>query len=214
MECAFRNLRVDPSAYPLLCLKWNDVTYVDVSVVFGIKIGAVACQMCMDVIMHTLHKQGAWIMNYLDDYIGVANEFKAESQIQSLMNILQQVGLPVNPTKVEPPSSVITCLGIQINAREGVISIPPQKLKEIQEICKSWHTKKFANKKQLQRFVGKLLYMHKCIKPARLFVNRILAVLCNAPCTGSFKLPDMFFKDINWFNLFLEDFNGIRKIQA
>ena len=57
-------------------------------------------------------------MNYLDDYIGVANEFKAESQFQSLMNILQQVGLPVNPTKVEPPSSVITCLGIQINARE------------------------------------------------------------------------------------------------
>ena len=170
--------------------------------------------MCTDVITHTLRKQGVWVMNYLDDYIGVANEFKADSQIQSLMNILQQVGLPVNPTKVEPPSSVINCLGIQINAREGVISIPPLKLKEIQEICKSWHTKKIAQKKQLQRLVGKLLYIHKCIKPARLFVNRILAVPRNAPCTGSFKLPDEFLKDINWLNLFLEDFNGIKKIQT
>ena len=80
LERAFRNLRVDPSVYSLLCLNWNDVTYVDVSVAFGIKIGAVACQMCMDIITHTLCQQGAWVMNYLNDYIRVANEFKVESQ--------------------------------------------------------------------------------------------------------------------------------------
>ena len=43
LERPFRNLRVDPSAYPLLCLKWNDVTYMDVNIAFGIKIGAAAC---------------------------------------------------------------------------------------------------------------------------------------------------------------------------
>ena len=40
--------------------------------------------MCTDVITHILRQQGAWVMNFLDDYIGVANEFKAESQFQSL----------------------------------------------------------------------------------------------------------------------------------
>ena len=50
LERAFRNLRINPIAYPLCCLKWNDVTYVDVSVAFGLKIGAAACQMCADVI--------------------------------------------------------------------------------------------------------------------------------------------------------------------
>ena len=59
LERAFRNLRVDPSAYALLCLNWNDVTYMDVSIAFGIKIGAAACQMCTDVITHTLRQQGA-----------------------------------------------------------------------------------------------------------------------------------------------------------
>ena len=58
LERAFRNLRVDPSALPLLCLKWNNVTYVDVSIAFGIKIGAATCQMCTDVITHTLRQQG------------------------------------------------------------------------------------------------------------------------------------------------------------
>ena len=30
LEQAFRNLRVDPYDYPLLGLKWYDVTYIDV----------------------------------------------------------------------------------------------------------------------------------------------------------------------------------------
>ena len=55
LERTFRNLRIDPLAYPLCCLQWNDVTYVDVSVAFGLKIGAAACQMCTDVITPARH---------------------------------------------------------------------------------------------------------------------------------------------------------------
>ena len=212
LERAFRNLRIDPLAYPLCGLTWNDVTYVDVSVAFGLKIGAAACQMCTDVITFKLRQQGAWVMNYLDDYVGVANKEKADSQFQSLLNILQQVGLPVNEKKLEPPSSVITCLGIEIDAKNGKITIPNNKLQEIQQICKIWSTKKMATKKQLQSLIGKLLYIHKCVHPARSFVNRMLAVLRNAPVSGFFVLPGMFYKDIAWFNKFLADFNGIVKI--
>ena len=67
LERAFRNLRIDPTTYPLCCLKWNDVIYVDVSVAFGLKIGAAAFQMCTDIITYKLCQQGAWVMNYLDD---------------------------------------------------------------------------------------------------------------------------------------------------
>ena len=85
-------------------------------------------------------------MNYLDDYIGVASKHKAESQFQSLLNILQQVGLPVNKNKVEPPNSIITCLGIEIDAREGKITIPRTKLQDIQQMCKIWSNKKWLQK--------------------------------------------------------------------
>ena len=53
LERAFRNL-VDPSAYSLLCLNWNDVTYVDDSIAFGLKIGVAACQMCTNYISREL----------------------------------------------------------------------------------------------------------------------------------------------------------------
>ena len=64
-----------------------------------------------------------------------------------------------------------------------------------------------ASKNQLQKLVGKLIYIHRCFQPSRLFLNRILAVLRGTPASGV-KLPDMFFKDIAWFNNFLEIFNG------
>ena len=88
LERAYRNLRIDPLAYPLFGFKKGDVTYVDVSVAFGLKIRAAACQMCTDVIAHALRKQGAWITNYLDDYIGVATVDKAQSHYNALLNLL------------------------------------------------------------------------------------------------------------------------------
>ena len=103
-------------------------------------------------------------MNYLEDYIGVANEFNTDSQFQTLLNNLQQVDLSVNASKIEAPKSIIACLGIQIDAKEEKISIPDKKLKEIKQICRYWRGKKFASKKQFQKLLGNLPYMPKCIK--------------------------------------------------
>ena len=72
LERAFHNLGVYPYDYPLLGLKWCDVTYVDVGVAFGLKMGAAMCQMCTDAITLTLRKCNVWLINYLDDYIGVS----------------------------------------------------------------------------------------------------------------------------------------------
>ena len=72
LEQTFWNLRVDPYDYPLLGLKWCDVMYIHLGIPFGQKMGAAMCRMCTDAIMLTLHKCNVWLINYLDDYIGVA----------------------------------------------------------------------------------------------------------------------------------------------
>ena len=69
-----------------------------------------------------------------------------------------------------------------------------------------------ATRNQLQKLVGNLLYLHKYIPPARLFTNRILFVLRNAPMSGTVKLNAAFYKDIAWFCEFLVEFNGMVKI--
>ena len=167
LQRAFRNLRIDPLDYPLLGLKWQENTYIDVALAFGFKNGAAACQLCTDVITNTLRHQKIWLMNYLDDYIGIAQPHQAEGHFQSLLNILDQVGLPVNNNKVEPPSSIITCLGIQINAKTGTLSVPDKKLNEIKNLTSQWLIKKIATRKQLQSYIGKLIAIHRCVKPSR-----------------------------------------------
>ena len=212
LERAFRNLKVDPLYYPLLGLCWRNDTFIDISVPFGFKFGAAACQMCTDLVMFTLRKRGSWLINYLDDYVGVAPPAIANSHFQALLNTLQFVGLPINMKKVEQPSDQITCLGIQINARTGVLKIPDDKMQEVVTLCRKWAVQTHATKNQLQKLTGKLLYVHRCAKPARIFINRILTVLRNAPQKGTIQLPSAFFRDINWCNRFLQSFNGTVEI--
>ena len=49
-------------------------------------------------------------------------------------------------------------------------------------------------------------------KTARLFLNRTLATLRKTPLSGHIQLPTDFYKDINWFNLFLDTFNNLVEI--
>ena len=43
--------------------------------------------------------------------------------------------------------------------------------------CHEWHIKRFCSKRQLQSLLGSLLYICKCVKPARVFLNCMLTRL-------------------------------------
>ena len=85
---------------------------------------------------------------------------------------------------------------------------PSRKMAKIRHLIKNWLCKTTATRHQLQKLVGNLLYIHRCIKPAHLFTIRILKTLKNAPRYGNIAVSLEFFRDINWFNVFLDKFNG------
>ena len=51
--------------------------------------------------------------------------------------------------------------------------------------------------------------MHKCVKPARLFINRMLTFLRKNAHSNKITLDREIFQDLNWFLTFLPQFNGI-----
>ena len=168
----------------------------------GFRQGASSCQLSTDAIIYLMASQRHWIMAYLDDLIGAASPGRANDAFVTLINLLQHLGLQINSKKIEAPSSEITCLGILINAKSGTLSISADKLQKIKEMCLHWLGKTQATKKQIQKLLGHLLYIHKCIPPARLFTNRILQTLRATPRVGYVKLSPSFHKDINWFCVF------------
>ena len=212
LKRAYRNLRTDPRDFTVLGLSWRGAQYIDVSVPFGLKTGACACQLVTDSVTHLLAQTNYWTCAYLDDIIGVSHPNAANSAFLSLKNLITSLGLPINPDKVSPPTHELTCLGIHINARTKTLTIPEAKMSEVKQLCDLWSTRTHASRKDLQKLIGHLLYLHRCIEPSRLFVNRILQVLRNCPPGGKTQLKDAFFRDIQWFRTFMHNFNGITKI--
>ena len=93
------------------------------------------------------------------------------------------------------PSTSLVCLGILINTETRTMSVPPVKLDSIIDMCSQWQNKKFCSKRQLQSLLGSLLYVSKCVKPARTFLNRMLMLLRENFEKDTIFLNKEFFKD-------------------
>ena len=117
--------------------------------------------------------------------------------------------MPINQDKLTPPTKCLTrVLGIEIDIQGNTLRIDPNKLAQIHEECLAVRGKKFLSKKAYQSLLGKLLYIQKCVKPSRIFVNRILALFrtCRGP---RIALTHDFYQDLDWFVRFLPHFNGV-----
>ena len=75
--------------------------------------------------------------------------------------------------KLVPPSTAVTCLGILVDS----VSTPRDKLAEIIQLCGNWDTKTYCGKRDLQYLFESLLYVSKCVKDSRFFLNRMLKLL-------------------------------------
>ena len=162
LKRAYRNLRTDPRDFTVLSLLWKGQCYVDVSVAFGIKTGVSAFQMVTDCITHLMASQDHWTCAYLDDILGVATPAKAQHVFTSLNNLIYTLGLPINQKKVVAKTHEMTCLGININARTGILTIPQEKVQQIKHLCNQWASKAHATRRSIQRLLGHLLYIHMC----------------------------------------------------
>ena len=67
--------------------------------------------------------------------------------------------------KLQPPDTEVICLGILLNPKTRIISIPPPNLQETVDLCEAWHKKSSCIKTELQSLLGYFLYITKCVKP-------------------------------------------------
>ena len=82
------------------------------------------------------------------------------------------------------------------------ISIPDNKLQEKCRTCSAWSNKTIVTKNELQSLLGLLLYITKCVRPARYFLNRMLQLLRDSHNDQNIYLTAEFFKDLKWFQVF------------
>ena len=130
---------------------------------------------------------------------------KIDQNYVRLQELLAELGLTV--------STQVVCLGILVDTVHCTVTIPPEKLHSIKQLCHSWSRKSTCTKTELQSLLGSLLYVAKCIKYARVFLNRMLNLLRSNYNVKKIVINDDFKRDFNWFNSFLPVFNSVSFFQ-
>ena len=207
---AYRQLPLDPCDWPLVGLKTQEGFFTDLSLPFGLRWAAMACQRTMDVVAHLSSKQGATVIVYIDDLAGAAStQQEAHRQFDVLRQVIEHLGLQEAKHKASPPSQSMVWLGLLFDTINMTVSIPQGKLDDITATLQDWQQRATAHKTQLQSLLGSLFHIAQCVPPARLFLNRMLATLRECPQVGRVVLGDDFRKDMAWFQKYMAVTNGV-----
>ena len=198
---AFRHVPIDPGDLDFLGLHWKDYFIVR-SLPFGFKHGSSIFQRILDVVRFIMSQEGHGIWNYIDDFLCVSLPSKINATFDRLQELLQELGLTVSAKKLVAPSTQVTSLGIVVDTVALSMYIPAEKLAVIKSICSEWSSKQICTKKELQSLFDLLLYVAKCIKYARYFLNRMLMLLSENTHCSRIRLTEDLKKTLGGLMLF------------
>ena len=104
----------------------------------GLRSAAMACQHSTSAVAWIASQQGHLVFNYLDDFIGVSPALTANTDFQVLSDLLSSLGLQESSAKSCLPSTVMTCLGVELNTDALTLSVSPDRLSKIERLLERW----------------------------------------------------------------------------
>ena len=209
---AYKNFKADVLDWPLLNIAWRGKYFCDVTMPFGARASSSCMQRVAEKIMSILKDKDVNGFMYLDDIVLISpSREKAERDFQCARDLLAELGLPEAKKKAQTPATSVTWLGIIISAKDMTLTVPPRKLKDILKQVRHIAKKRSISKKQLQSLIGRLVHISKCIKPARLFISRLLEAL-RAMNKGYININSEMRADLGWFVEFASQWNGVAVI--
>ena len=206
---AYRNFHSDPLDWPLMGISFAGDLLIDTALPFGARNSSLFMQKIAEYLSRAMAAKGASVLIYLDDMVGVApNLDQAHSHYTQACELLGDLGLPLAVKKLAPPAKTIQWLGILFDADNRTLSIPGRKLEEITNTISQLYTRNAMSKREVQQLAGKINFVSRVCRPARLFMARILAYLRAHP-PGYTKVHTGAKADMRWFITFLAQYNGI-----
>ena len=152
-------MTIDRGDIDLLEIRYKDYHF-NGSLPFGLGYGSVLFMHCSDVICFIMKRHGFEnFCNYIDELIFVClleDIYKSFEFLQHLIQVLD-LGLEISQSKLIPPATAAICLGILLDITDTTISIPYEELSRIKEMWKSWCSKMYCSKQDLQTLLVSLL---------------------------------------------------------
>lgn len=208
LERAYRNFKTDPYDWPLTCIRYNDQYFVDTALPFGSRASSLYVQRVAEFIQRILRQKGIYMSMYLDDGLIITDDGQDhQAVLRTVIGVLRALGLPLSYDKIQMPSKRCVFLGIDIDVQKRQMTIPRAKLDAFREVLSEVEGKQTITRAQLQSLIGSVNHISKCVRGARLFMNRFLAALRQAE-SKIIRVDREIKADIAWFKQYMISFNG------
>ena len=214
---AYRSVPVHPANHQALGLKWKfkgcaKYTYLmDTRLPFGGKSAPGIFHRLTQAVRRMMARRGfTMVVVYLDDFLVIG---KSHSECQTAYNVLCELlvslGFQLSSSKVVPPCQCLTFLGVQFDTICLSLSLPVKKLTDLRAVITTFLQRTRASKRQLQQLAGRLNWACKVVYGGRTFLRRVLDLMNTMPHSASkCRLTLAFHRDMEWWNNFLDTFNG------
>ena len=200
LQRAYRQLRIDPLDYPLLAIRHNNMTYIDVCPSFGCRCSGGFQQRVSNAVVYLMSQKHHTSVAYVDDFAGVAPSFQEALQsFSDFEQLTEDLGLKLAAEKTTFPTTSLEFLGLWFDTQKLTITIPEARLEEVTTEAERWTNRSKASKQEVQSLAGKLNFIAMCVRPARKFMGRILAALRTADQNDTVEVSEDFKKDLIWF---------------
>ena len=156
------------------------------------------------------HGESFNIFNYSDDYAGIQRSLElATLSFNSLSVLLSELGLQESLEKAVLPSTTMIYLGVLFDTVKLEMRIDENKCLELKSELSKWSRKTVASKQELQSILGKLMWVSRCVKYSRAFINRIIFEIKKLTAQKQkITLSLDVKKDFLWWYTFMKCFNG------
>ena len=104
----------------------------------GCRSAPYCCQHTTNFIRHIMNNLQHFILNYVDDFMGIHFCHRAWQAFAALENLLRDLGVKEANDKAIPPSNVIEFLGVLFDFRNFTILVTLDRLKEFREELQKW----------------------------------------------------------------------------
>lgn len=214
---AYRSIPISKQSCRATGLHWtfmngSSVYMYDCKMPFGASASATIFHRISQAVKRMMARRGYDnLVAYQDDYLIIGSTYaECHAAWEEMQMLLKRLGFQLNASKLVPPTTCLTFLGIQINTKLCELSLPSDKLSALKTCIAEFAQKKRATKRQLQSLAGKLCFAARVVRGARLFLRRLFNTIASlkrqhhkANLRGAVR------EDILWWHTFMSTFNGV-----
>ena len=177
IKSAFRLLPVHPDDFHLLGFTFMGGFYFDRCLPMGCSISCSLFEKFssfLEFLVASRNGEGL-VTHYLDDFLLVGDGSSAcSSMLTSFQQVCRELGVPLAAEKTVGPCSSLSYLGLEIDARAGLVRVPSDKLGKLRSMLVWALGRQKLSLREVQSLVGMLNFVCRAVLPGRAFLRRLI----------------------------------------